>query len=185
GEGNDLYMISDQDQITDTGAGGFDRGQIAVSSGLSLAIGGWSGIERVSGLSGNDTISAVGATTDLTLDGGDGNDVLTGGSGNDSLFGGNGADRLIGGTGDDFIVGGDGADVFVFATGFGNDALRDFANGSDLIDLSGHEGSTAFSDLTLTQAGAHVVIEVTGTTDSITVLNTSVAVLGAEDFIFA
>ena len=66
--------------------------------------------------------------------------VLMGLAGNDTLNGGSGADTLVGGAGNDIMNGNDGNDTFVFAPGFGNDAINGFdANpfgGQDFLDIS-------------------------------------------------
>lgn len=69
--------------------------------------------------------------------------TLSGMAGNDILRGNGGADVLIGGLGLDTLAGGDGNDVFKInaiaesAPGSSRDVIRDFAQGQDVIDLSG------------------------------------------------
>ncbi len=186
GEGNDLYMITSQDHIADTGTapGNFDRAQISVAAGLSLSVGAWAGVERVSGFSGNDTIDATGATADQQLLGGHGDDVLIGGSGDDQLYGGAGNDRLIGGSGNDYLVGGPGADTFVFTEGFGRDVVRDFARGTDLIEIAGHAAMHDFDALLITQFNNIAVIRAHDTADEILLVNIQSSSLTADDFVF-
>ena len=187
GEGSDVYMIEGADVIADTGTGAddFDRAQISAAGGVAIAVGSWTGVERINGFIGNDTIDATGATAALTLDGSAGDDLLIGGSGDDTLFGGNGADRLVGGAGRDFLVGGAGADVFVFATGSGSDVIRDFVRGTDQIDLRNHAVMDSFTDLTINQWENYAVIRAEGTTDEILIFDGTASALTAEDFIFA
>lgn len=96
---------------------------------------------RITTGSGNDTLT-TGNGADY-LRGGDGNDRLDGAGGADRLVGGNGSDELQGGRGTDILTGGKGADLFIFrnvaeaSTGAGDDLIRDFKSGTDLIDLSG------------------------------------------------
>ena len=52
---------------------------------------------------------------------------MSGGSGNDTLNGGKGNDTLIGGLGND---------VFVYASGQGNDVIKDYTAGQDRIKLT-------------------------------------------------
>ncbi|NGN43476.1 hypothetical protein G6N74_20605 [Mesorhizobium sp. CGMCC 1.15528] len=74
---------------------------------------------------------------DDVLFGGNGNDTLNGQSGGDTLNGGAGNDKLIGMTGDDTLVGGAGSDTFAYTDReFGRDTIKDFAPGTDKIDLS-------------------------------------------------
>jgi Ca2+-binding RTX toxin-like protein len=187
GEGSDVYMIEGADVIADTGTGAddFDRAQISAAGGVAIAVGSWTGVERINGFIGNDTIDATGATAALTLDGSAGDDLLIGGAGDDTLFGGNGADRLVGGAGRDFLVGGAGADVFVFATGSGSDVIRDFVRGADQIDLRNHAVMDSFTDLTINQWENYAVIRAEGTADEILIFDGTASALSAEDFIFA
>jgi len=80
---------------------------------------------------GNDSIVA-----------GEGAETVAGLDGNDTLSGLGGADRIIGGGGVDVLTGGSGADRFVYEAiadapvGSPADRISDFAQGSDLIDLS-------------------------------------------------
>lgn len=186
GEGDDLYMITGQDHIVDTGTapGNFDRAQIRVAEGLSLSVGEWIGVERVSGFRGNDTIDATGATADQQLLGGHGDDVLIGGSGDDRLFGGTGNDRLIGGPGNDYLDGGRGADTFVFHEGFGRDVVRDFERGTDLIEIAGHAAMHHFDALLIIQIKNIAVIRAHDTTDEIRLVNIEASSLTADDFVF-
>lgn len=98
----------------------------------------------LSGLGGADTLTGSNRA-----------DTLSGGMGDDVLLGRGGADRIEGGAGRDDMSGGGGADSFVFAmvahgsTLVGRyDVIRDFAAGSDKIDLSGIDAirSTAAND---------------------------------------
>ena len=57
--------------------------------------------------------------------------------------------------------GGAGADTFVFTAGHGNDTIKDFTDGEDLIDLSQISGISGFEDLTITADGTTAVIDLT------------------------
>jgi Ca2+-binding RTX toxin-like protein len=109
---------------------------------------------------------------DDSLHGGAGNDKLLGGAGDDSLHGGTGSDKLFGGAGDDTLFGGQdsaldvlkggaGADTFVIKSAKGGvaDVIQDFSPKSDVIDLSG-TGATGLGDLSLTNDGDGVIVEV-------------------------
>ncbi len=203
GAGDDIFYVGEAGDVVADGGGGFDRVVVNTAAGLSLSVGGWLSVERFVGWTGNDTIDATGATWDLALLGGDGADVLTGGAGNDAVYGGNGADvlrggagddaliggagddRLEGGAGNDFLLGGAGADVFVFAAGWGADAVRDWQDGQDRIDFAGHAGVTGLGDLLVVQDGAHTVISLAaGGPDSITLLDIQATLIAADDFVF-
>jgi serralysin len=102
------------------------------------------GNDNISGLAGDDILR--GGRDRDALDGGAGDDILRGGSGKDTLRGGDGDDILNGGAGKDKLFGDDGSDVFLFAkaahspNGSNADQIKDFAQGEDLIDLSGLTG---------------------------------------------
>ncbi|WP_363331340.1 hypothetical protein [Bosea sp. (in: a-proteobacteria)] len=60
------------------------------------------------------------------------------GAGNDLVDAGSGDDRIEGGAGNDILTGGSGHDVFVFAAGFGQDAISDFkttGSSSDMLEF--------------------------------------------------
>ena len=64
------------------------------------------------------------------------NDTLKSVGGPDKLTGAAGNDILDGGTGNDLLILGNGSDVVVYSTGYGADAVEDFANvEGDRIDL--------------------------------------------------
>ena len=132
---------------------------------------------------GDDTI--YGAAGDDTIYGGAGNDTLYGGEDNDYLQGDEGDDTLYGGVGDDTMRGGADADTFVFAAGHGNDTIKDFTDGEDLIDLSQISGIAGFEDLTITADGDAAVIDLTAHGGgTIRLADFDVANLDAEDFAF-
>ncbi len=91
-----------------------------------------SGDDELFGTSGSDSISALG-----------GNDSVFGLAGNDTIDGGDGDDVLVGGGGRDTLTGGAGSDLFRIESwadstpGAGRDAILDFTQGADSIDLGG------------------------------------------------
>ncbi len=99
--------------------------------------------ETISGSDGNDTILAK--SGDDIIYGKDGADSIKGENGNDTLHGGDGNDTLDGGSGNDVIyaeggnnllIGGSGNDIFVFDKHSKLNAIKDFKDGSDKIDIS-------------------------------------------------
>lgn len=186
-----------------TGGAGSDRlwGQagddrLLGNTGNDRLVGG-GGDDRLWGHGGNDRLygnegadglfGAVGA--DLLV-GGAGDDALWGQDGDDRLFGQDGADRLAGNRGvdrlwgqdgDDTLTGGADADRFVFDSGA--DVITDFTAGEDRADLRAIPGLADFAALAdhATEVGADLVLRFGA--DSLTLLDTRLADLGADDFL--
>lgn len=100
-----------------------------------------------------------------------GNDLLYGRGGADTLDGGEGDDVLDGGVGNDSLEGGDGNDMFVFSRGSGQDrATSQDPDGIfwDVVQLG--EGIAA-EQVTLSRDGRDVVLSLTGTDDSLTLVD--------------
>ena len=72
-----------------------------------------------------------------TFIGGSGTDQFVGLDGNDVMIGNAGIDALTGGDGNDDLTGGEDLDVFFFDGADGDDIIRDFAVGEDLIFFTG------------------------------------------------
>jgi serralysin len=108
-------------------------------------------IENVFGGSGNDLLT--GDSLANSIKGNAGADLLVGSGGGDTLNGGAGNDTLIGGTGRDLLTGGADSDVFKFVSVGGSgttattrDVVTDFVHGTDKIDLSAIDATTAIGD---------------------------------------
>lgn len=145
------------------------------------------GVENVYGSNTHDTI--IGSDVGNYLAGKGGVDHISSGAGNDTIDGGDDVDYIDGGTGDDLLIGGAGNDTFKFdvygngPVNFGNDVITDFADGdkisiddaifSDFADVQAH----------MQQVGNDVVITYDGN-DSITLQNTTIGSLNANDFLF-
>ena len=124
----------------------------------------------------------------------EGKDKLFGGRGDDKLFGDEGNDRIRAGAGDDLVVGGEGndlmwggkgADTFRFRDGDGDDILRDFKPGEDVIDLSQVTAIRKMKDLKknhMEQVGDDV--EITGDGVMVTLEDVNMADLDRADFLF-
>ena len=186
GSGNDTILGGDgNDSIT--GSTGNDSilggdGNDTITSGwYHDTVDGGTGDDNLLGGKGRDVL--MGGDDNDTLIGGEGTDSLDGGSGNDSLNGGSAQDTLDGGTGDDTLTGGNGPDIFLFDdVNFGNDIITDFADGSDMIDISSLV--SGFSDLTITTQGADVLVQITGDiNNSILIENVSINDITVDDFL--
>jgi hypothetical protein len=117
-------------------------------------------------LGGGNDVAFGGPGTDF-LYGEDGNDTLIGGTGDDFLFGGAGNDNLRGGTGEDVLEAGSGndtmtggadGDTFLYKTAdIGNDVIRDFNPGEDVLDVRSITGLT-LGDLEIVKDGNDTLI---------------------------
>lgn len=97
---------------------------------------GGQGNDSLNGGAGNDVIH--GGTNNDRLNGGSGNDQLFGDDGIDNLDGGAGTDILSGGAGFDNLTGGADSDIFLAqGNDIGIEAIRDFTNGEDFLQLAG------------------------------------------------
>ncbi len=136
--------------------------------------------DTLNGFAGDDLVK--GGRGRDGLKGGGEDDVLQGGRGEDALNGGHGDDRLNGGRGDDTLRGGQGEDVFVFWKGAGDDVIRDFENGQDLIRIASR-GSLDFDDLSIRSVGDHAEITIDGAA-TVLLRHVSPAELTEADFLF-
>jgi Ca2+-binding RTX toxin-like protein len=126
-------------RVLDDNGGSF----VGIDGGFSIANG--AQIENAIGGALDDLI--IGNEGVNTLSGLGGGDTMLGGAGVDTVDGGSGGDWLDGGKGADTLTGGLDGDRFVFAKGYGRDAITDFVDG-DLIDLSRLAAIKSFRDLT-------------------------------------
>jgi Ca2+-binding RTX toxin-like protein len=119
GLGNDLYVVGIGDTIVELAGEGTDTvycyGDYTLSANVE-----------------NLTLNAATAA------------ILTGNELANTLRGNAGVDTLIGGFGNDILFGGGGWDTFFFGSGFGQDRIRDFISGEDVIELSMALGGDGF-----------------------------------------
>ncbi|PML82022.1 calcium-binding protein [Enterovibrio norvegicus] len=161
-----------------------DGGDRIIGGAGNDVIYGGGGDDYIGGGSGNDVMIGVAGNNDML--GGTGDDLVIGGIGNDRLFGNDGNDTLVGTTGNDFYIGGEGNDFFVFYEQFpsesSHDRVVDYTQGEDTIVLlyTGDE----FEDLSLTQVGSTVVLELSQT-NTVTFNNTQLSDLTEDDFMFS
>lgn len=144
-------------------------------------------IENLTGTARGDRLTGDGGANLLSGKGGNdqlfglsGADTLNGGRGADRLNGGGGSDRLNGGAGNDTLKGGGGADTFVFGPGSGDDLVRDFMDGADILQISGHSGG--FGSLVISDDGGDSLIAHDGGT--VRLAGEAGLSLTAEDFVF-
>jgi Ca2+-binding RTX toxin-like protein len=182
--------------------------QIEAGDGNDRAYGG-KGDDEISGEEGNDKL--YGDKGKDEIDGGEGQDRLYGSSGKDELRGDEGNDRLYGGKGFDDLKGGEGndrlwadgggarmsggadddslhgdaraEDIFVFdLIPFGDDLIRCFEDGNDLIEIATYTGVESFDDITVAQDGQSTVLAFAEGT--VEIANFDAARVDASDFLF-
>lgn len=118
----------------------------------------------------------------ITIDGNAGNDTLFGSVLADTLNGGADTDKLKGLGGDDVLTGGTGTDTFIFSLGDGSDTVKDFTDGSDIIQFVGTSADD-FTDLSIVAQFSNAVVSI----DNIKVVleNVSISNLDGSDFLFS
>jgi len=151
-EGNDTYVVDNAaDVVVEAANEGIDTVQSSVSYTLS------GNVENLT-LTGTASINAIGNALD---------NVITGNSGANVLDGGAGADTLIGGQGNDTLLGGAGNDRYIFNPGDGADTIIDTLGG-DILYIGGNLIEANLEGL---RDGDNMIVNVLGTTDSITLTN--------------
>jgi Ca2+-binding RTX toxin-like protein len=169
GTGDDLYVIkSDDFDLRESNGEGFAD---TVKSYVS-----WE-------MDQNFEVGRLLGNKNINLTASDDGAFLYGNAGNNKLTGRFGIDTLDGGRGNDILTGGANEDQFVFKAGSGKDAIIDFTDGADSINLQGYKGIDGFGDLAVKQDGNDLVIELAGG-DTITLRNFDKADLSAIDFAF-
>jgi VCBS repeat-containing protein len=152
GVGDDIYVVDNSvDMVVEAANEGIDTVQSTVSYTLS------DNVENLT-LNGMVDINAAGNALD---------NILTGNSGANVLDGGAGADTLIGGQGNDTLLGGMGNDRYVFNPGDGADIIIDTLGG-DILYIG---GNLIEANLEGVRDGDNMIVNLFGTTDSITLTN--------------
>jgi len=161
GTGNDtIYGTFGSDMLTDYIDAG--DGNNIINGGI-----GYSGIRTGSG---NDQI--FGYTGQDNINAGGGDDAIDGRSGNDWIRGGDGDDIISGGSGDDYLEGGLGNDTYVFKRGDGNDTIDNYADDcATAADKIQFGADIALANLLFTKYGNDLLINISGTNDSLTIKN--------------
>ena len=193
GDGNGNFLRGGQADDQILGGDGADTLEAGAGDDNVL---GEAGNDRVSGGTGNDVLRGNAGSDRLfgddgndTMLGGGGNDVLEGRNGNDFMKGDGGVDYMIGGAGVDSMFGGADNDIFIFSADGANDFIGDWSGGagaSDRIQLNGYGSAfDTFAEVfgAASQVGSRVIIDFGGG-DTLTLLNTQLADLHQDDFLF-
>lgn len=172
GGGDDLLQGGRGDNVIDGGAGSDTLTYAGLTMGVSLDL-----AAGIASAVGQDQISNVenvhGSTWADTLRGNDGRNLLFGADGDDILDGKAGGDELVGGRGADTSSGGAGSDTFRFGVGDGADVITDLTT-ADTLAIHG------YSTWRQIQQSGQDVRMILSDTDSILLLNTTVAVVSAR-----
>jgi Ca2+-binding RTX toxin-like protein len=196
-------LLQEQAQITETGSDFLSGFENLLGSSFGDTLTGDSDTNVLTGAAGDDTLTsgygndtAYGGSGADTIFGNQGNDTLYGnedsdwihgGQNDDVIYGGKGDDILNGGVGNDQISGNLNDDLFIFMANFGRDVVTDFSVGSGNNDRI-QFGAGTFADYTdvqahMTQEGMNVVLQLDAG-NSVTLFNTTTAVLTADHFLF-
>ena len=129
---------------------------------------------KVLGTSGNDSIT-----------GNANSETFEGGAGNDTINGELGADTLDGGAGNDLLKGGSEGDTYLFGRGDGQDVVDEegYVGYVGEIDTLRLKAGVAVGDVTLRRDSsntANLIVEIAGTTDSVTVVGQYADPLGRD-----
>ena len=152
GAGDDVIRFIGTGEGFDTvnGGDGLDRIE-AGAKGTKIGLASVTGVEVITS-NGLAAVTIVGGAASDTLDFTNvtltGIASINGGAGNDTIYGSAGADTIIGLTGADTLRGNGGANVFDYnvvthSRATARDLILDFQDGTDKIDLSGIDASTA------------------------------------------
>ncbi|OYU48734.1 MAG: hypothetical protein CFE31_09845 [Rhizobiales bacterium PAR1] len=139
GDNNIVVAGNGTNAITLTGANGAitsGTGDDSITAGDATTVTDTGGNNIIT-LGNGDNIVNTGAGDD-TVTVGDGNNEINTGAGNDTLLAGIGNDLIYAGAGDDTITTGAGSDVIVFKAvqTEGQDTLRDFTSGQDILQFN-------------------------------------------------
>ncbi|WP_449467583.1 calcium-binding protein [Stenotrophomonas humi] len=159
GAGNDVYHVdSTSDVVIEAVGGGIDTVHLSIDvQGSKLYL----NVENFIAVEGSNARVTSGNSL---------NNRVTGNSLDNLLLGCEGDDVLVGGKGNDTLNGGRGNDMFLFHRGDGNDLLlRGVTTPEDIDTLSFQDINSDQLWFSADAKRRHLIINVIGTTDSVTV----------------
>ncbi|MFH0824871.1 MAG: calcium-binding protein, partial [Pseudomonadota bacterium] len=121
----------------------------------------------INSLSGDDVVYGTDRNEYLLNE--DGDSILVAGGGADIVWAGSGADILDGGPGTDVLYGESGNDTYIFRLGSGNDTIIDTDATEGNVDTIFIGSSLTPDDIALKRVGNGLVVEIIGTSDTMTV----------------
>jgi Ca2+-binding RTX toxin-like protein len=154
GAGDDSYVLDTVNDVVIENAG---EGTDTVYFGATYVLG--ANLENLI-LTGSASVDAYGNGLDNVLRGNGVDNALVGGGGNDRLDGSGGADLLVGGVGDD---------TYDLGRGSGADLVVEW--GGSTNDVAQFGSRIAPEQLWFSRSGSNLVVQVIGTSDSMTVRN--------------
>lgn len=146
------------------------QGYVLGKNTLAIAVESGDGLLLSAGALASQAVK-IGSSGADTLRGGAGSERLYGDRGSDTLLGKGGDDWMYGGSGNDTLDGAAGSDTYFFASGHGQDVVREgsgaageidtlqFGNGISLLDL---QYRRVASDLVISDAGGGNAVTITG-----------------------
>ncbi len=155
GTGNDTYVISTGDIVTEAASAGTDT----VQTGITYTLG--TNVENLT-LTGSAAVNGTGNTLANVLVGNSGINSLSGLAGNDTLDGGAGADTLTGGTGND---------TYKLGRGYGADTVVDTDATVGNTDVAQFLAGVANDQLWFRHVGTNLEVSIIGTSDKMTISN--------------
>ncbi len=172
GNGGDGVVIVGTPEGDEINASTAPAGQPTVTNKGDTIIGG-----------GGPDMTVAGSGDDKVI-GSKGKDWLNGGAGNDVIKGGPGNDKLVGGSGNDVLIGGKGRDMFDFAGQIGDNRIKDFRPGDDLIRF--HKATLAdYASLKAAMSSHKGGVMIQAGDGSVFLNKIKIQDLDAGDFIFA
>ena len=174
--GDDVFLYSGRGNGADRviGGAGTDTllgGDEADNIGLKRLLRNDS-IERIDGGAGEDVILGTSARNRLDFSATELVSIarIEAGPGHDILKGSAGDDVLVGGAGNDKVFGLGGSDQFQFSAGDGHDTIINKDGNRDSVDVLSLE-AIDFDDVWFSRSDKHLVIDMVGSADQITVNN--------------
>jgi Ca2+-binding RTX toxin-like protein len=190
GFGDDIYIITSGDTVTEALNAGMDQVQVGATHTLALNVDALllTGTTAINGTGNALNNLITGNSANNTLSGGagtNGNDVLQGMAGNDTMSdtvgknlfdGGAGTDTMTGGTANEFFAGGagndtittgTGADIIAFNRNDGADTVAVSTGADNTISIG---GGVTYADMRFAKSGNNLILKLGGT-DQITLTN--------------
>ena len=157
-----------------TNAGTYNLATKTVTGSFNLDAGGTSANITLIGNNQAAQVLTGGAGVDVLQAGNGAGDVLTAGTGATTLTAGTGNDILNAGlVGNDVLNGNTGVETYAFGSTFGQDTINNIANGTRTVAAGSISFGAGVTDekLWFQRSGNNLIVDLLGTTDTVTVQN--------------